>query len=103
MIPSRTRQRFRYTDDPREVVLYLSIDEARAISDGMQHTTYDSSALFERAEKIGGELEEFLDATDDFDGPVVHTPRRSMKAEPSRDELHYDPTTPYPVSEDPRR
>lgn len=98
MILSRMRLRFRYAGDPTEVTLKLTIDEARAISDGMQHTDYDASALFERAEKIGVELEEFLDVTDDFDGQVVHSPRRSRMHPRAEDHI-----TPYPESEDPRR
>lgn len=95
MIPSRVRLRFRYAGDPTEVTLKLTIDEARAISDGMQNTNYDSSALFERAEGIGIDLEAFLDASEESDSLVI---------EPRRSRMHpADHTTPYPESEDPRR
>lgn len=97
MILSRMRLRFRYAGDPTEVTLKLTIDEARAISDGMQNTNYDSSALFERAEGIGIDLEAFLDASEESDALVIAEPRRS-KMHPADDH-----TTPYPESEDPRR
>lgn len=66
MIPSRIRKKFRYQGDAQEVELKLSIEEARAIAIACRDA-YDE---YELAQKLGFELCEFLDVSEDSNAHV---------------------------------